>query len=300
MDEWYCEIAGREIGPLLSQQLRAMAAKGQILPDDRVRRGAHGPWLPAQNVRGLFPQASVAANPKPAVSAPSSFGSLPVAQPAPKPRVFPPTPPPPPMVMPPMPDDIAGPVAVNFGADLFDDDRGTQAGAELTAFLRSKRRVRQQQMTVILLLVAIVGLAVAGLLLAIGGSSGSGQNGSATPEAKTEAKKTRAAQPEAESPEALEAREGVESLDAKSKPRKSGQVEPPKKRAATSGKSEKADAKTPAAATGQRSATADPDAPETSKPGGSKEATPKKKPRVPQPGTPEGDFGLPEVDPSIQ
>jgi len=41
-DEWYCEIAGREIGPLSSEQLRAMAAKGQILSSDCVRQGAQG------------------------------------------------------------------------------------------------------------------------------------------------------------------------------------------------------------------------------------------------------------------
>jgi len=56
--EWFCEIAGREIGPLLSQQLRAMAAQGQILPGDRIRRGTTGPWSPASHVKGLFPATS--------------------------------------------------------------------------------------------------------------------------------------------------------------------------------------------------------------------------------------------------
>jgi cytoskeletal protein RodZ len=163
---------------------------------------------------------------------------------------------------------------------------------EFTALLRSKRRVRQQQMTVILLLTAIVGLAIAGLLLAVGGFSGSDQNKPAT----AGAKKAHAGQSETESPEALES-QGAESLD---KRRKSSTVEPSKKRAATSGKSEKVGAKTPTPAIGRQSAAASSERAETGKPSGSKEAEPKKKPREPQPGTPEGDFGLPEVDKSIE
>jgi hypothetical protein len=245
-DEWFCRVEGREIGPLSFEQLRTMVASGQVLRSDSVRRGAYAPWLPAQNVTRLFPQAFDAADPKP--------------------TAFPPRPPP---AMPPMPLDVVDSVAIRTAADLRDADSEEYGGAEFTAFLRSKRRVRQQQMTVILLLTAIAGLAVAGLLLAVGGSSGSGKNESTT----AGVKKARTAQPKAES----EAREGAESLDAKPKPRKSSSVEPAKKRTATS----------------------DSESPKPSKPSGPKEAEPKKKPREPQPGTPEGDFGLPEVDPSI-
>ena len=42
MDEWFCNIGGREIGPLSSRQLKAMADRGQIVPTDNVRRG--GDW----------------------------------------------------------------------------------------------------------------------------------------------------------------------------------------------------------------------------------------------------------------
>lgn len=52
--EWFCEIGGRAIGPLTSQQLRAMAASGQIVPTDRVRRGDSGGWVTANHVKGLF------------------------------------------------------------------------------------------------------------------------------------------------------------------------------------------------------------------------------------------------------
>jgi hypothetical protein len=53
-DDWFCEIAGRELGPLSSHQLKTMAAKGQILPNDCVRQGAGGKWVPAGQLKGLF------------------------------------------------------------------------------------------------------------------------------------------------------------------------------------------------------------------------------------------------------
>ncbi len=52
--EWYCSVGGKEIGPLLPQQLRAMAESGGIMPTDRVRRGATGNWVRASQVKGLF------------------------------------------------------------------------------------------------------------------------------------------------------------------------------------------------------------------------------------------------------
>lgn len=71
-DEWYCEIAGREIGPLSSEQLRAMAAKAQILPSDCVRQGGQGPWILARQVKGLLPAASDSSGTASAKSVPSS------------------------------------------------------------------------------------------------------------------------------------------------------------------------------------------------------------------------------------
>jgi hypothetical protein len=212
MDEWYCQIAGREIGPLASQQLRTMAAKAQILPADRVRRGANGPWIPAQNVKGLFPQAADVGNPQPAVSAASTHEPSPTAAPAPKPRSRPPTPPPPPPpVMPPLQVDVPGDAVLHIMAAAPPETAAPPTGDDLTTFLRSRRHVRQQQMTIAILLAAILGLAIAGLILAIG-SSGSSQPAADKP-ATTGTKRTRAVRPEAESPEALEAREGIESLE---------------------------------------------------------------------------------------
>jgi hypothetical protein len=189
MNQWYCEIAGREIGPLASQQLRAMAASGQISPSDRVRRGMYGPWLRAQDIGKLFPQDADTGNPKPVVL-PASTLPLP--------------PPPPPPTMPPLPSEVAEDVAFDAIPNV---NLGTPTGAELASFLRAKRRARQQRTTVALLLAAIGGLAIAGLLLTIGPSRSNQEDKPAA------TKKARTAQPKAETPEELEAAEGVISLD---------------------------------------------------------------------------------------
>ncbi len=53
--QWFCKIAGHERGPLSAQALKSMADKGRIQPDDPVRQGADGSWVPAGRVKGLFP-----------------------------------------------------------------------------------------------------------------------------------------------------------------------------------------------------------------------------------------------------
>ena len=47
-DEWYCLIAGSELGPLKAREVRRMVREGAIKPDDLVRRGAKGAWLPSK------------------------------------------------------------------------------------------------------------------------------------------------------------------------------------------------------------------------------------------------------------
>ena len=101
---------------------------------------------------------------------------------------------------------------------------GPPPGTDLAALLRSRRHARQQRMTIVLLLVAIVGLAIAGLMLAIGPSQSAPDKPAATG-----TKKTPSVRPEIETPEALEAREGIESLDpAKPKWRRPSVAEPTK------------------------------------------------------------------------
>jgi hypothetical protein len=60
--EWYLKIADKEVGPLSAQQLRTMAGKGQIGPEDLVRQGNEGGWVPASHVKGLL-AAAVSAGP---------------------------------------------------------------------------------------------------------------------------------------------------------------------------------------------------------------------------------------------
>ncbi len=52
--DWYCRIAGAELGPLSSQQLRALAADGRLRPTDEVRQGPDGRWVQATRVKGLL------------------------------------------------------------------------------------------------------------------------------------------------------------------------------------------------------------------------------------------------------
>jgi hypothetical protein len=72
--EWFCRIAGQEIGPLSAAQLRAMTSSGRLVPADPIRQGRDGPWMPAGMVNGLF-EAPAAAQPK--TPAPSAAGAAP-------------------------------------------------------------------------------------------------------------------------------------------------------------------------------------------------------------------------------
>lgn len=89
MDEWFCQIAGREIGPLSSSQLKAMAANGEILSTDSVRRGVTGKWILASRVRGLLPPVQDSPPVPPAAVEPPSS-----AEPAEPPSFFGSQPPP--------------------------------------------------------------------------------------------------------------------------------------------------------------------------------------------------------------
>ncbi|RMG34819.1 MAG: hypothetical protein D6725_13570 [Planctomycetota bacterium] len=64
--EWYCELhtkngrprkTPRVFGPLRVRELKHLARTGQLLPDDRIRRGETGSWREARSIRGLFEHA---------------------------------------------------------------------------------------------------------------------------------------------------------------------------------------------------------------------------------------------------
>lgn len=56
--EWFCQLMGSELGPYSSMQLIDMARTHRITPEDLIRKGKIGEWVPAYRVRGLFEAAS--------------------------------------------------------------------------------------------------------------------------------------------------------------------------------------------------------------------------------------------------
>lgn len=62
--EWYCNINGRDLGPLSTHEIRAMAERGDLLPADLVRQGKNRPWVQAARVKGLFPARGVPCRPR--------------------------------------------------------------------------------------------------------------------------------------------------------------------------------------------------------------------------------------------
>ena len=182
--EWYCEIAGREIGPLTPQQMKAMAAKGQILPSDCVRRGARGEWILARQVKGLLADDT---------SAP------PAAPPAP-----PVVSPVPPVVQP------AAPPVIRIKTD----SSPTEGGAVLSRVKR--RREEQVKMFAVLLgvILALVATAVY-LSMADDGEQRGLKQLADQPKQSSEqaARKPAVKKPPVKTPEKLEELEGVISLD---------------------------------------------------------------------------------------
>jgi ferredoxin len=57
---WYYARGDRRVGPLTSEQLRALAADGTLSPADMVTREGSRKWVPAAQVKGLFPEATPA------------------------------------------------------------------------------------------------------------------------------------------------------------------------------------------------------------------------------------------------
>lgn len=68
--QWYCKIAGSELGPLAEHQLMAMAREKRLAPSDLVRRD-DSRWVPAGKVKGLFPVESPAVGPVAPAAAPA-------------------------------------------------------------------------------------------------------------------------------------------------------------------------------------------------------------------------------------
>ena len=54
--QWYCSIDGEERGPLVSREIRELAAKGSLRPNDLIWREGLPDWVRADSVEGLFPK----------------------------------------------------------------------------------------------------------------------------------------------------------------------------------------------------------------------------------------------------
>ncbi len=190
LDEWFCEIAGREIGPLLSQQLATMAAKGQVLPTDRVRHGATGNWTPAEHVKGLFVAQQ---EPQSPAVGPASVHVPPLPSPSGLRKAKA-------LSLPPVGPPIAAAPELPEGAGLLDIVAGPAGGAhpahggKITAELvRAKQKRRRQMLATGATVVVAAGVLIVCLVWAAGGFEGIKQGGGLVAVAKKTA--TLATQP---------------------------------------------------------------------------------------------------------
>ncbi len=81
--EWYCQLMGSELGPYTAVQLVDLARKHRLTPEDLVKKGTAGEWVPAYRVKGLFQAAS---HPAPAAHAEEAHTNGPSAPHAEKKR----------------------------------------------------------------------------------------------------------------------------------------------------------------------------------------------------------------------
>lgn len=54
LPSWYCGIGGRRRGPMEARELKELAARGDLTPDDLVWRDDFPNWVKAATVKGLF------------------------------------------------------------------------------------------------------------------------------------------------------------------------------------------------------------------------------------------------------
>ena len=74
--QWFCNLAGSEIGPLTPSQVKQLAAEGRLRKDDFVRKGTEGSWVRAEQVKGLFDTPPVAPSPVQSSSDPPTLPSV--------------------------------------------------------------------------------------------------------------------------------------------------------------------------------------------------------------------------------
>jgi hypothetical protein len=112
---WYYKRDGKQHGPFTSPQLKELPASGHLGPYDLVWKESLAEWLPASNLKGLFPgDVDVMAPTTPQVAVAASTTSIPpVPPPVPSKAVPPPVPPKAKAVPPPVPSKSKQPSSVS-------------------------------------------------------------------------------------------------------------------------------------------------------------------------------------------
>ncbi len=88
--QWYYRKGNERFGPINSAELKKKADTGEILPDDLLRMVGLVDWIPAANIKGLFPTAAPSAptpaspkpTPKPVAPAQKPTAAKPIPKPA--------------------------------------------------------------------------------------------------------------------------------------------------------------------------------------------------------------------------
>jgi hypothetical protein len=62
---WFYEVMGKQIGPVSSADLLALAQRGTVTYDTPIRKGPDGNWVSAKRVQGLFPAPNTTSPPMP-------------------------------------------------------------------------------------------------------------------------------------------------------------------------------------------------------------------------------------------
>ena len=60
--EWYYAAGGNQAGPVGSDELKRLAASGELKPTDLVWRDGLADWTPASKIQGLFGPGPAAAS----------------------------------------------------------------------------------------------------------------------------------------------------------------------------------------------------------------------------------------------
>ena len=166
--DWFCKISDEKYGPLSPKQLKGMAAKGEIAPDDWVKQGADGSWVAASQIKGLFDATEppdTRAKPLPVARAAPIPPTTPVAASAQTSSA--------PPVAKAVPVAAAAPTGPSDAFKITTDADQPASGSPShsgSKYLDAKSRKKKQDKVVTGLIVLVIGIAVVGIVLMIWGN----------------------------------------------------------------------------------------------------------------------------------